>query len=517
MKAENNKLLYINSDAVYAFVPVPTKDTLVFYMGLPPSSYFDKYVYGVIASDGDVWTANDGNGLYGWNHMVGIESHYPNGPASEKTFGMSCSGGNMLVVPGGYDVSFHGLNRGGGIYAFKDNTWTNCKGAYPGVINIDTTLDWIKTIVDPTDENHGFASSWGRGVVELYNNVPIKHYDHSNSPLGAALNSYPRTDGLALDAGNNLWVGNSGAPNCLVKKSHSGAWTSIDFTSLIGSGGAIVGQILVDKNEQKWVVLGGKGLMVCAAGSYTTATNANTKLLTSTVGNGALPSQNIYCMAEDKNGEIWVGSDKGISVFYSPENVFAPGANFDSQQILLEQDGHVQILLLTELIQAIAVDDANRKWIATANSGVFLMSADGTQQIYHFDESNSPLFSNDVRTIAINHKTGEVYFGTAKGIIEFRGTATESNEDCSSLYAFPNPVKPEYDGPIALKGMMENSTIKITDVSGTLVYETKSEGGQALWYGKNFKGQRVSTGIYMAFCTNEDGSQKCVTKILFIN
>jgi hypothetical protein len=168
-------------------------------------------------------------------------------------------------------------------------------------------------------------------------------------------------------------------------------------------------------------------------------------------------------------------------------------------------------------VQAIAVDDANRKWIATANSGVFLMSEDGTKQIYHFDESNSPLFNNDVRTIAINHKTGEVYFGTAKGIIEFRGDATEGNEDCSGMYAFPNPVKPDYEGPIAIKGMMENSTVKITDVSGTLVYEVKSEGGQALWFGKNFKGERVSTGVYMAFCTNEDGSQKCVTKILFIN
>ena len=145
------------------------------------------------------------------------------------------------------------------------------------------------------------------------------------------------------------------------------------------------------------------------------------------------------------------------------------------------------------------------------------MSADGTKQIYHFDVSNSPLFDNDVRTIAIDHKSGQVYFGTAKGIIEFRGSATESNEDCGGMYAFPNPVKPDYDGPIAIKGMMENSTVKITDVSGTLVYETKSEGGQALWYGKNFKGQRVNTGVYMVFCTSEDGSQKCASKILFIN
>ena len=145
------------------------------------------------------------------------------------------------------------------------------------------------------------------------------------------------------------------------------------------------------------------------------------------------------------------------------------------------------------------------------------MSADGTTQIHHFDESNSPLFSNDVKSITINHKTGEVYFGTSKGIISYRGTAIEGNDSFTDVYAFPNPVVHDYSGPIAIKGLIDNTTLKITDISGTFVYETKSEGGQAIWDGKNFNGVRVSTGVYMVFCTNEDGSQKAVTKILVIN
>lgn len=245
-------------------------------------------------------------------------------------------------------------------------------------------------------------------------------------------------------------------------------------------------------------------------------TTAGAKKLTTAAGNGALPSSTVFCLAKDLDDEIWVGTDKGVAVFYSPENLFT-GANFDAQQILLEQDGHVQILLETESVLAIAVDDANRKWIATSKSGVFLMSADGTTQIKHFDESNSPLFSNNVKSIAINHKTGEVYFGTSKGIISYRGTATEAYEDFTDVYAFPNPVKHEYEGPIAIKGLMTNSTIKITDISGALVYETKSEGGQAIWYGKNFKDERVNSGVYMVFCTSEDGARKMVTKILVIN
>ena len=259
----------------------------------------------------------------------------------------------------------------------------------------------------------------------------------------------------------------------------------------------------------------GGGLMVYN-GAATVPNASNTKKLSTAVGTGALPSTNVFCLAEDNDGEIWVGTDKGIAVFYSPSTVFA-GENFDSQQILIEQDGQVQILLETELIQAIAIDDANRKWIATVNSGVFLMSADGTKQIHHFDESNSPLFSNDVKSIVINHKTGEVFFGTTKGLVSFRGTAAEGFEFFTDVYSFPNPVKHAYEGPIAIKGLVTNSTLKITDISGTLVYETVSEGGQAIWYGKNFNGERVATGVYMVFCTNEDGTKKALTKILFVN
>ena len=175
------------------------------------------------------------------------------------------------------------------------------------------------------------------------------------------------------------------------------------------------------------------------------------------------------------------------------------------------------MLLLTEIIQAINFDGANRKWIATQNSGVFLMSADGTDEVSHFTQTNSSLFSNNVKDIAINQKTGEVYFATDKGIISYRGTATEGNDNFTDVYAFPNPVTPSWSGVIAIKGLVNNTTIKITDINGVLVYETESLGGQAIWDGKNYKGERVSTGVYMVFCTSEDGSKKLATKILFIN
>jgi hypothetical protein len=275
--------------------------------------------------------------------------------------------------------------------------------------------------------------------------------------------------------------------------------------------------MMIDKNDQKWILLVKPGgLIVYKGGTTADANSGNAKRLSTAAGNGGLPSADIFSIAEDQDGEIWIGTDKGVAVFYSPENVFT-GAPFDAQQILVEQDGHVQILLETESITAIVVDDANRKWIGTARSGAFLMSADGTQQIYHFDVDNSPLLSNNIKNIVIDHITGEIYFATDKGIISYRGSAIEGKECFENVYAFPNPVRPDYSGPIAIKGLMVNTTVKITDISGSLVYETKSEGGQAIWNGKNFNGEKVSSGVYMVFCTSEESScQKAATKILFI-
>ena len=145
------------------------------------------------------------------------------------------------------------------------------------------------------------------------------------------------------------------------------------------------------------------------------------------------------------------------------------------------------------------------------------MSEDGTNQVQHFTMDNSPLLSNEISSIVINPKTGEVYFGTSEGIISYRNDATEGLEDFTDVYVFPNPVQPGYEGPIAITGLIENANVKITDISGTLVYQTKALGGQAIWYGKNLKDENVRSGVYMVFCSNDDGSKTYVAKILKVN
>ncbi|OFY87245.1 MAG: hypothetical protein A3F72_17250 [Bacteroidetes bacterium RIFCSPLOWO2_12_FULL_35_15] len=474
----------------------------------------------VVDNVGSLWAADSKYGLVSFRAGESYNYHYPNGPSSSRISGMSISEGNLWIAPGGVDIGYSNLYFSDGMYAYKDADWTNPRGNYSPVVNLNNVYDFVNVLVDPKNSKRVYAASWGLGVVEFYNGIPIKHYDDTTSSL-QAFNPVPSfvrvfTWGLATDENDNLWVTNNAVEKSISRKTPNGTWQALDFKPILGASPSL-GQILVDKQDQKWIVMTrGGGILVYKGHTMDPPGSANAKKLGTGIGNGALPSTSVFCLAEDLDGEIWVGTDKGVAVFYSPENVFS-GQNFDSQQILLEQDGHVQILLETEIVQAIAVDDANRKWIATANSGVFLMSPDGTKQIYHFDENNSPLFSNDVGSIAINHETGEVYFGTSKGLISYRGTSIAGLEEFTDVYAFPNPVHPNYDGPIAIKGLMNNSTIKITDISGALVYEIKSEGGQAIWNGKNFNGEKVSSGVYMVFCTSEDGAEKAATKILFIN
>ena len=219
-------------------------------------------------------------------------------------------------------------------------------------------------------------------------------------------------------------------------------------------------------------------------------------------------------LAKDKDGAIWIGTNQGVAVVYNPGNVFN-GGNYDAQKVILVQDGYAQYLLETENVTAVAIDPANRKWFGTANGGVFNMSADGTKQLLNFNIENSPLPSNSITDIAIDEMSGEVFIGTDKGLISYQGDATTGDDHCKDFIVFPNPVQHDYNGTIAIRGTVNNADVKITDVAGNLVYHTKANGGLATWNGKNYSGERAQTGVYIIYVSNEDGTQTCLTKLLF--
>lgn len=170
------------------------------------------------------------------------------------------------------------------------------------------------------------------------------------------------------------------------------------------------------------------------------------------------------------------------------------------------------------MVTAITVDGANRKWVGTESGGVYLFSSDGQSQIQHFTSDNSPLFSNNITSVTINPQSGEVFIGTDKGLMSYQGDAIEADENvtgCQDVLVYPNPVERSYNGPVAIKGVVPNGIVKITDVNGGLVYQTTALGTQAVWNGNNLAGEQVSTGVYLVFSSDATGENSCVTKLMY--
>ena len=231
-------------------------------------------------------------------------------------------------------------------------------------------------------------------------------------------------------------------------------------------------------------------------------------------GNGNLPDNNVLCIAADKT--ILFGRNYKWNRDYSlhPGDIYQSGLR---SSITGVQDGNFNgYLFHGEAVQTIAVDGADRKWIGTKN-GVWLVSADGEKTIYHFVESESPLLSNDVRRIAIDGTTGEVFFATSRGICSYRSTATEGSGGNKNVLVFPNPVPPGYSGQIAIRGLVNNAIVKITELDGRLVFQSRALGGQAIWNGKDYKGKRVASGVYLVLVTDDNRKENLATKIVFLH
>lgn len=437
-----------------------------------------------------------------------------NGPNTSLANDLEVKEGNLYVASTYLGDLWNNQFNPPYMNVYQDDKW---KSFYSPMV--DTLLDLNCVAIDPNDKNHVAFGSWGKGVVEVRKNVPQKVYTSDNSPLGIAFGSAHdnRIGGLAYDENSNLWVTSSLNNNFLSVQRKGGSWANFDF-SLFFSNNPNAGKLLVDKNNQVWVQLArGVGLMVYKPGSNFASPNyTNTKVFTTAKGSGALPSLEIFSMAEDLDGHVWVGTDKGVAVFYNPETIFT-GNNWDSQQILIEQDGNVQILLEKDGITAIAIDGANRKWIGTESSGVYCLSPDGQTQIYHFTVEESQLYSNAIRDIAVDGTTGDVFIATEKGIQSFRTFVVNGFESYTNVHAFPNPVRPGYGNNVYISGLVDETVLKVTDVAGSVVWETKSQGGQVEWNLRTNNGARVSSGVYMIYCATADGEQKAVTKLLVVN
>lgn len=518
LRTSGNQLLVSYSYDLRVYDPDLTTHLKIYTYGDSSPAPADA----IKGTDGNYWIADRYKGLVKtWADGYQREFIKPSGAPTADIFDMAVLDGKMYVVPGALTATWGNTWHGAQMFSFIDEEWkTYNSNNSPG---LDTLRDFVSIAVDPLNSNHVLAGSWNRGMVEWDDNGFKQIINSDNSSLMPNMIEGPpvvKVGGIAFDADNNMWVTNSGAEKVVAVRRNNGTpdgyWESYNLGT--STNGIDLRKIIVDTYGQKWML------------PRTTQSNPNYILvfndqnpegsqfrgLKSGAGYGNLPGSNVFAIAEDLEGEIWVGTDEGVAVFYSPQDILTT-QHSDAERILVDFDGYVQYLLETESVKAIAVDGANRKWFGTERAGVFLLSADGTEQIHHFTEDNSPLFSNNITSIAINDETGEVFFGTAKGLISYKSDATPGQDTNTNVYAYPNPVKPGYSGPIAIKGVVKDAYVKITDITGTLIYETQAEGGQAIWNGCNMDGKKAHTGVYLVFISNSDGSETMVTKILFID
>ncbi len=466
----------------------------------------------------NLWIGDRQRGLFKtYNTGFSAEVILPNGPATTNVYEIKARGKYVWVASGGRASNWAKLYMVDGVFGYDGSTWRSFNRN--NTTAFDSISDFVSVAIDPLAPNKAFIGTWQDGVIEFTDNELSTIYSVNNSSLQPwiAAHDLVNISGLDYDSYNNLWVANTGATDIVSMKTPEGQWRSFNLGA--SASGIDVANMIVDKSNYKWIIRRQEGMVMVFKDNNTFDNPADDKVevLSSSPGSGNIPGNQVLSMAVDQDGAVWLGTDEGPAVFYDPNRIFEQGINFDAQQILIPRNdgtGQADYLLASEKILSIAVDGSNKKWFGTEN-GVFLISKDGLEEIYYFNTENSPLLSNTVSSIAIN-EDGEVFFGTGKGIVSFRGNATPPTPVNTNVYAFPNPVRENYVGPIAIKGLVSDAFVKITDISGSLVYETQSEGGQAIWDGLTANGKEVKPGIYLVFVSNNLGEETLVSKILMM-
>ncbi len=482
----------------------------------------------------EYWASSSGNNLSliktnGNSYEYVKRWIVPGGPVSNYPFSLTWQNGQLIVTGGGFYLDRFGNPASLSIY--KNSRWTNI---YPGDISTPSGLiakDLVYAISEPTNPNHIFASSWGEGLYEFDGNKFQNRYDKSNStiePIVIDAFTTTRVSGMVFDKNSNLWMVNSMVNNIIKVRLKNGEWAQLYFSD-IASLSTNPKNIIIDRYSNKWVTtLGGNPYLFIFNDNGTINNASDDKSLYMSRDNDKnyfvdqdgkkLNISEINSITEDTNGNFWLGTNIGPFVVYTSSNIFSKNLVFNKIKIERESgSSSVTGLLEGAAINAIAIDGANRKWIATQTSGVYLISADNQETLQHFTLDNSPLPSNNVISLAIDSSNGLVYIGTDRGLMSYGGVATQGSQDFSNVYAYPNPVRPGYEGSVNITGLQTNSRVKITDIKGNLINEGKSLGGQYSWNMRNAKGQRVDSGIYLVFGSSEDGSEGVVTKIMIVN
>lgn len=457
---------------------------------------------------------------------VYIEIH-PDSPLRNRFFKVKYQEGQIWGTHGGYSITYNpyqGVRRTG-LSHFLDNSWQNI--TYRDIEDVITNPWALSHIsINPFNTNEVYVSSSISGLLYINNGEVETIYNQDNSTILPFFTTNYFVFPSSFDKDGNLWVINGRYVEPLNKLSQNSQWTSYSFQSLIDPATSNLGFscMVFDNNGTIFSGSSEYGVIACVPNS-----TSNPTIVNISSEEEGMPSPNVRALAIDKNGQLWIGTDKGLRVVYNTQSFLE---NPEVDNIIVLDNGEASELLYQQFITDIEVDGSNNKWIATLDTGLYYFSSDGQETIYHFTKDNSPLPSNDVLDVALDEVNGIVYIATEKGLLSFKSDASKPKTTLEDAYVFPNPVRPTFDmvtEKIKIRDISENVNIKITDIEGNLVAEAESntnrrfkgynleiDGGTALWNGKNLAGDIVASGVYLVMLNDLDTFETKVLKLMVV-
>jgi hypothetical protein len=468
-----------------------------------------------------LWSADMENGLVFFPNSFDFQPVAVTGTANSFFYSMDWAD-NRLAIASGYLLNKLPAFTKNGAQFFTDNGSGSEDWTYKGVYSTpcwDTSNIWdfLDVSLNPKNIDMYALSTYSEVPLTVFSSDSCFIYDESNSTLvqSSVGNGWTLVSDVCFDDDENLWCLNGYSDKPLNVFSTDGEWSNFDLG--FNAKNKYTKKMIIDFQDNIWCATENAGLFGFNYGdNIDNISDDRTINLTTGIGQGNLPSNNITAIAADFDGEIWIGTDAGFAILYGANSSYETGADIDAQRVKINFEGNVEYVLGSTHITDIEVDGGNRKWLGTATSGIILLSSDGTEIIDQFTTENSPLISDVIYDLKLNQNTGELFIITDKGLISFRTNSSYEDPTYASCKVFPNPVRPNYQGPITIQGIRYNSDVKVTDASGNVVYKTTSNGGTATWDGKTVDGVPVASGIYYFWTARNEGRGQKVGKVAII-
>ena len=471
----------------------------------------------MVDEEGKLWTSTPGAFIkINMQRKEREDVYYCGGaPAFDVPYSINCANGKLLTCYGGYTQIYAPVGNQFLFSYLQNDTWeTYSANSYTPPLPVHSAAFAVE---DPREPFRFYVATALYGLVKFEKDYTYTIYNPDNSPLEWNHSNHKdcRLTGLGFDASGDLWILNNLADKSLHVLHRNGDWNSYDLRTM-GYDVSRVGDLLVDYWQHKWVTFNHSGVAV-----FETDGNSIKGLSVDMNYGNDLETDRVWCIVEDQLGHLWFGTDRGVKIIDQHARMFeSPRGGYTSvpvKTIKVPVDGYLMELLKDDQVTAIAVDGANRKWLGTSENGLYLVSSDGMEELEHFTTDNSPLLSNSVSNLAIDNQTGELFISNEIGLISYRGTATYTNDfDKKEVMAYPNPVRPGYEGLISIKGLPNNALVKITDAKGNLIYQAKATGGQLSWNGYSMQGKKPDSGVLFVYAAGDDKSERVVCKIFYV-